>query len=110
MKRLLVILILMALPAIMLAGCGGNESSGDSGAEAASESTEGPAGTAESAACATNRRTIETAVQQYYAVEGQYPTSLQQLVPEYMQSIPACPSGGTYSLQGITAVCSVHGS
>ncbi|MDY6794027.1 MAG: hypothetical protein SWK76_01905 [Actinomycetota bacterium] len=110
MKRLLVIVILMALLAIMLAGCGGNGGSGESGTEATSESTGGPVSTAESTACATNRRAIEATIQQYYAIEGEYPTSLQQLVPEYMQSIPTCPAGGTYTLQDTRVVCTLHGS
>jgi hypothetical protein len=67
-------------------------------------------GQAESAACAANRKMISTSSQSYFAMEGVYPSSIQQLVPEYLQSVPSCPSGGTYMLQGKTVTCSVHGS
>jgi hypothetical protein len=43
-------------------------------------------------------------------MEGKAPTSIQQLVPGYLESVPACPSGGTYTLSGDRVTCSVHGS
>lgn len=94
--------------AILAAGCGGeSETAGNTGVHPA-ENT--PPGQAESAACAANRRTISAAVQQYQAMEGRPPTSILQLVPGYLQSVPTCPSGGTYTLSGNRVACSVHGS
>jgi len=102
------VILLIIVPA--LAGCGGgNQPSGETGTEP--QVTPGsPMGEAEAAACAANRRAISSAVQQYQAVKGQAPTSVQQLVPEFLQSVPACPSGGTYNLSGNRVICSVHGS
>lgn len=109
MKRLLVLTLMVIVAALLLAGCGGDSDS-SSGEEGVHHPTSGPIAEADAAACNANRRTIEAAVQHYYAMEGTYPTSLQQLVPEFLQSIPACPGGGSYTLQGTTVVCSVHGS
>jgi hypothetical protein len=64
---------------------------------------------AEAAACAANRNMISSAAQQYYAMEGVYPSSIQALVPGYLASLPTCPAGGRYTLQGSTVTCSVHG-
>lgn len=112
MKKRVAIALAVALLAlaILAAGCGGeNESAGNTGAGVQpAENT--PPGQAESAACAANRRAISSAVQQYQAMEGRPPTSIQQLVPGYLQTVPTCPSGGTYTLSGNRVVCSVHGS
>ncbi|RJP26126.1 MAG: hypothetical protein C4536_16195 [Actinobacteria bacterium] len=107
MKRLFVLSLLLILLVVVFVGCGGgadatSPSDGESGGG-------GPVGQAEAATCAANRKTIAAAAQQYYGMEGTYPTSIQQLVPGYLQSVPACPSGGTYTLQGSTVTCSVHG-
>ncbi|OFW58002.1 MAG: hypothetical protein A2W01_10750 [Candidatus Solincola sediminis] len=89
---------------LLVAGCGGNS------AEQLTNPTEGPIAQADSAACAANRKVIGSSIQQYSAIEGNPATSLQQLVPKYLQSIPACPGGGSYSLQGGSVYCSIHGS
>jgi uncharacterized protein YceK len=105
MKRAILLMLCFVLVSIMLtvAGCG-------SSAEQLTNPTEGPVAQADSAACAANRRTIESALQQYSAFEGKKATSIQQLVPKYVQSMPVCPAGGTYSIQGSTVTCSIHGS
>ncbi len=102
MRYLIVGLILISL-VVIVAGCG-------SSAEQVTNPTEGPVARADSAACAANRRTMESGLQQYSALEGKSATSLQQLVPKYLQSVPSCPSGGTYSLQSGSVSCSIHGS
>ncbi len=113
MKRCMVMALFLALLAMAAAGCGGGgeaadgNGAGDNGASGSSLLE--PERQAETASCAANRRTISSMVQQYAAMEGAYPTSIQKLVPDYLQSVPSCPSGGTYSLQGGTVVCSVHG-
>jgi hypothetical protein len=53
---------------------------------------------------------ISMSAQSYFAMEGSYPGSIQKLVPGFLQSVPTCPSGGTYTLQGSSVSCSVHGS
>jgi hypothetical protein len=106
MKRCLALALLLVLLAAMVAGC---TSEGDS-AEI-TQPREGPVGEADQAACAANRKAIEGAVQAYYGLEGVYPTSIQQLVPEYLQSVPSCPGGGSYTLTSDhKVICSVHGS
>ena len=45
--------------------------------------------------CTTNMKNIATAVETYSTGNGsRYPTSLQQLPPRYIQTIPTCPSAG----------------
>jgi len=110
MKRILVLFLLLMVLAAIFAGCGGNGDAVDSSNDSGSGTSDGgPVGQAESAACAANRATISSAARQYQAMEGAYASSLQQLVPGYLQSVPVCPSGGTYTLQGSTVTCSVHG-
>jgi hypothetical protein len=114
MRRSLVFflaLLLVALVALaaLLAGCGSGGSSSDGKGENAG-STGGPVGQAEAATCSANRRTISSAAKQYEALEGKSPTSIQQMVPKYLKSVPVCPSGGSYSLSGDAVTCSVHGN
>ena len=113
MKRLLVLSLLVTLAVLTFAGCGGDAASpgaGDAVTPNGGESSGGsPVDQADAATCAANRKIISSAVQQYYSMEGVYPNSIQQLVPDYLMSVPTCPSGGTYTLQGSTVTCSVHG-
>jgi hypothetical protein len=110
MKRWSMVVAVLIVVAVFAVGCGGG-GDGDT-ASNGSEGTSrgGPVGQADAAACAANRRIISSAAQQYYAIEGAYPNSIQALVPKYLQGVPACPSGGRYTLQGSTVTCSVHGS
>ncbi|WCK53351.1 type II secretion system protein [Aneurinibacillus sp. Ricciae_BoGa-3] len=69
--------------------------------------------------CKVNQRLISTALESYYIDNGnQYPdetTALTTLVERhYLQSIPKCPSNGTYTVKKSTdgstmeVSCSVH--
>ncbi len=107
MRRFMIILVALSLGALLVAGCGGG---GETAAPEENATTSGPIGQSEATACAANRNAISRAVQQYQGMEGVPPSSIQQLVPGYLQSVPACPSGGTYTLRGTTVTCSVHGS
>ncbi len=65
--------------------------------------------------CKSNMRNIISASETYYVENMEYPTSIGQLVPEYMKKEPVCPSGGTYRIIGsgpftIEVDCSKHGS
>lgn len=107
MRRVLPLIACFALLLLLLAGCGGSQ---EAKTNEPHVSEGGPTNSTTAAACAANRRMIDTAIQQYKAMEGTPPTSLQQLVPRYLETMPSCPSGGSYSIQGEKAVCSVHGS
>jgi len=70
-------------------------------------------------ACATNLAAITDAVEKYNIDHNTMMDSLNisQLVTDrYLQSLPSCPEGGTYSSQGSLVtnsgkiVCSVHGT
>ena len=64
------------------------------------------------AECAMNLDAIATACKKYAAEKGGFPKSLSELVPTYLESTPACPSGGTYTLgtpEGDPPVCSIPG-
>jgi len=109
MKKVVILSLVFALLALVLAGCGGESAAPEESGEGGG-TISGPVGKAESSACAANRQAIQSAVQQYKMMEGKSPTSVQQLVPKYLQKVPSCPDGGTYSISGDRVVCSVHGS
>lgn len=69
----------------------------------------GPVETAQASACSANRKTIKSALQAYRAANGEYPDSIELLVPQFLQRLPSCPAGGTYRLSGGSVSCSVHG-
>ena len=53
---------------------------------------------ANEAARQANLRTIDSAVDLYYASNGSYPADISQLAPEFLPRIPTDPAGGTYYL------------
>lgn len=110
MRKIAVLIMLSLLAALLASGCGGTGAPEGKGGTSGGTGITGPVSQAETAACAANRRAISAAVQQYKAMEGKLPTSIQQLVPQYLESVPACPSGGIYTLSGERVACSVHGS
>jgi hypothetical protein len=67
----------------------------------------------QASACASNLKNISTACEMYSTDHaGQYPTTLQDLIPNYLRTIPTCPAAGvdTYSAnfwihEGRYAVC-----
>ena len=64
------------------------------------------------AACAMNLDAIDLACKKHAAEKGGYPAALADLVPDYLGSLPSCPSGGGYVLgtpDGVPPTCSVPG-
>lgn len=64
------------------------------------------------AECAMNLDAIQNACRRQARDKGEFPKSLEALVPAYFESIPTCPSGGTYLLgspEGDSPTCSVPG-
>lgn len=62
------------------------------------------------AECAMNLDAIATACNQYASEKGGFPPNLSSLVPSYLATIPACPSGGAYTLgtpEGDPPICSI---
>ncbi|MBF4509103.1 MAG: prepilin-type N-terminal cleavage/methylation domain-containing protein [Aeromicrobium sp.] len=65
-------------------------------------------------ACHANQRTVEGAVQQWRAanvggtVGADWAALMGQLVSDYVQVIPVCPAGGTYSWNGTVVACTEH--
>ena len=62
------------------------------------------------AECAMNLDSIATACKKYAAEKGGFPKNLSSLVPTYLETVPACPSGGTYTLgtpEGDPPTCSI---
>lgn len=105
-----ILMAVLLLVAALFAGCGGDSAAPGEGDGGNGSTGGGPISQAEATSCAANRKTISAAAQQYYNFEGTYPASIQVLVPDYLMSVPVCPSGGRYTLQGSTVTCSVHGS
>jgi prepilin-type N-terminal cleavage/methylation domain-containing protein len=58
---------------------------------------------AKAVACKENQANIEASCQLYYANEAlcqrtaQYPAALADLVPVFIEDVPACPLGGNYT-------------
>lgn len=51
-------------------------------------------------ACKSNLKNIGTALEMYSThFAGKYPASLQQVVPNYLESLPECPSAGKMTYQ-----------
>jgi len=63
-------------------------------------------------ACFANERTVEGAAMGYSAKTGKQVLSVDELVPTYIKTSPACPTGGTYTWDGTanTYTCSEHGN
>jgi len=97
-----VLLLMVALLMVLLTGCLGTQ-------EASVEPVEGIQRKADTAAREANLRMIDTAVQMYYAEEGDYPSEINQLVPSYFSEIPTDSAGGTYYLvkEGVTVKAAV---
>jgi prepilin-type N-terminal cleavage/methylation domain-containing protein len=52
-------------------------------------------------ACKSNLKNIGTAMEMYSTdAAGRYPTSLNNLTPNYLKSIPTCPSAGSATYTG----------
>jgi hypothetical protein len=107
-ERIVTIVILtvalsLTLCVLALAGCGSKTE------EAAPVGNTGtPQGdAAQVASCQANLRTIDSAIVQYQAGTGKLPSSVQALVPNYLRSVPQEPMGGSYSISGGSAHCSL---
>ena len=62
------------------------------------------------AECAMNLDAIADACRRYASDQGGFPASLAELVPDYLPAVPACPSGGAYTLgspEGDPPACSI---
>ncbi len=62
------------------------------------------------AECAMNLDSIATACKKYAAEKGGFPKTISALVPTYLEHVPTCPSGGTYTLgtpEGDPPTCSL---
>ncbi|TCS72577.1 competence protein ComGC [Effusibacillus lacus] len=54
---------------------------------------------AQTTACEGNQKLIRSQMENYYLAEHSWPGGLQDLKSKnYLQTIPVCPKGGTYSL------------
>ena len=69
--------------------------------------------------CRANQATIRSAIEAFANAEGNYPDSMDMLVTQgYLDAMPKCPSGGSYTYnvdyavtpETLTVSCSVHGS
>jgi type II secretory pathway pseudopilin PulG len=64
------------------------------------------------AECAMNLDAVMIACKRQATENGVFPKNLSELVPAYFESVPTCPSGGTYTLgtpEGDPPTCSVPG-
>lgn len=109
------LVVLVATSALLLSGCGtvaekvGPQSSvGGLSGTTPSNTEGGIPGDVEAAkqqaieaARAANLAAINAAIQVYYASEEKWPTSVNQLVPQYLPKLPMDPGGGTYYIQTV---------
>lgn len=96
--------LILCLGLLAAAGCGGGGGEA-SGAGGTTGTSQGDA--AQLAACRGNLRQIDAAARMYEAENGKQAPGIQALVPKYLPKVPAEPMGGTYSLRGGKAVCSL---
>jgi Tfp pilus assembly protein PilE len=64
------------------------------------------------ATCAMNLESIANACKRHASEKGGFPARLPELVPDYLDAVPACPAGGTYTLgtpEGDPPTCSIPG-
>ena len=67
-------------------------------------------------ACRLNQETVAQALEAYHEDHGSYPEKLEVLIPEYLNSVPPCPSAGqiTYteksrlSADSFVIICAGH--
>ena len=61
--------------------------------------------------CNSNLRLLEGAYQTHIYEEGSPPSSMEDLIPDYITAEPEGPAGGTYSFdENGRAVCTEHGT
>lgn len=94
---------------IALAGCtGGSNNAGPSAQTNTAANNTSPIVQPEIyAQQKTEMASLNQAVQQYKAAEGQYPQNLQQLVPDYLAKIPPAPAGCKIAYDPHSGVVSV---
>lgn len=63
-------------------------------------------GQVQQAAGTTGRINIEKAIQTYQAEKGQFPPSLDALVPDYLPAVPKQPDGSAYGYDPVTGALS----
>ena len=98
-KRILAVLVMPILILSVVAvsaGCGSKTTGTQSATEGGFINQTREA--ANDAARESNLRTIDSAVDFYYAENGTYPTDINQLIPTYLPKVPTDPAGGTYYL------------
>lgn len=97
------------LIATAFSGCGSSEEGSEKHDNIITEAKE----QATSTACSSNMMMIKQSVDFYFVENGVFPKSLSELVPNYIQKLPACPDNGKYSfsIKADMAVveCSIHG-
>lgn len=100
------LVLLVALSAMVLGGCGGQSAGpqGEVGSNPASpdnlpQDLSNIKNQANDAARQANLLIINNAIQMYIATEDNNPTSINQLVPQYLPKVPTDPAGGTYYIQ-----------
>ncbi len=101
---IVLIFMILVLSFFVFAGCGGEKKSGEKTTGGVTEGELPEAlknikGKSESAAREANLNAINSAIQTYFMENGQYPSSIEQLVPRYLQSIPIDPAGGVYYIR-----------
>lgn len=78
---------------------------------------------AQTVTCEGNQRLLRAQLENYYLIENSYPAGatdterLEAMVDRgYLQSLPSCPSGGTYAItvaadgKSVVLDCPVHGA
>ena len=100
------LVLLFALSAMVLGGCGGQSAgpqnvvgSNPASPDGLPQDLSNIKNKANDAARQANLQIINTAIQVYIATEEKNPTSIDQLVPQYLPKVPTDPAGGTYYIQ-----------
>ncbi len=92
----IIALLMLAVTVVAVAGCGGSGTSSKSSEPGVGDVVNNAKNQANSAAREANLRMIDSAIQQYYANAGSWPTDISQLSQYFSGGVPTDPGGGTY--------------
>jgi hypothetical protein len=92
----MIALLVLVVTVVAVAGCGGSGTSSKTSAPGVGDVVNNAKNQANGAVREANLRMIDSAIQQYYASTGSWPTDVSQLSQYFSGGLPTDPGKGTY--------------